>query len=84
MGTPDVLAHSIILSHWGLLGPENPCKAHHWMKPGGYEACRQIHSSPERGWQPALLQSHQGGNLAGTISVSSPGAESALPLNTCH
>lgn len=45
-GTADVLEHAIILSHWGLAAPENPCRPHHWLRLFG--ACHQYHSRNNR------------------------------------
>ena len=49
-GTPDVLQPAIILSHWGLLAADSPCKAAHWVH--SYEACRRLHHPGAAGSLP--------------------------------
>lgn len=43
-GTPDVLEHSIILSHYGFAGVDTACDAYGWLH--NYDHCRRQQRDP--------------------------------------
>ena len=64
-GTPDILEHSIILSHYGFAGVDTACDAYGWVH--NYDHCRHAAGglpcyNPAKVWLRLRLTMRTGGS----------------------